>query len=359
MEAKYKIIAEDLRKKILEKNYVLNSLLPSEGALQKQYEVSRYTIRQALDDLAKEGLIEKSKGSGSRVIRDYLPKKQQSLKTIGVITTYLSDYIFPDIIRGIEEVLQKNGYGLLLASTNNDFTQERNCLKKMLSYEVDGLLIEPTKSSELNPNLDLYLALKEKKIPILMLNAFYEEFPLPVVGLDDMLAGKLGTRYLIEQGHKKLALMVKTDDRQGKLRFKGFVSAHEEAGISFNSFWVFSYTTKNYEKVLKEFSHLLLEKNSGITGIICYNDEVAQDLETILLDNGKKIPEDFSLVGQDNSFLAKNSPIPITSVSHPKEELGKKAGEVLIEMINGKSVQENFLFTPEVINRKSVGKKQV
>lgn len=357
MEAKYKMIAEDLRKKILEKKYELNSLLPSEGTLQKEYEVSRYTIRQALDELSQEGLIEKSKGSGSRVVRDYLPKKKKNLKTIGVITTYLSDYIFPDIIRGIEEILQKNGYGLLLASTNNDFTQERNCLKKMLSYEVDGLLIEPTKSSELNPNLDLYLSLREKKIPILMLNAFYEEFPMPVVGLDDVLAGKLGTSYLIEQGHKKLALMVKTDDRQGKLRFKGFVSAHQEAGISFNSSWVFSYTTKTYKKVLNDFSEQLLTKNPEITGIVCYNDEVANDLEMVLLKNGKKIPDDFSLIGQDNSFLAKNSLIPITSVSHPKEKLGEKAGEILIEMINGKENQDNFLFQPEIIKRKSVRKK--
>ena len=69
-----------------------------------------------------------------------------SKKTIGVITTYISDYIFPSIIRGIERRLNEDNYSLLLASTNNDVAQEKKALEMMLSYGVDGLIVEPTKA---------------------------------------------------------------------------------------------------------------------------------------------------------------------------------------------------------------------
>ncbi|WP_369673295.1 substrate-binding domain-containing protein, partial [Enterococcus faecium] len=76
-------------------------------------------------------------------------------KTIGVVTTYLSDYIFPSIIRGIEKTLREKGYSLLLTSTNNDFQQEKQCIEKMITQGVEGLIVEPTKSNQYNPNLAL------------------------------------------------------------------------------------------------------------------------------------------------------------------------------------------------------------
>lgn len=69
------------------------------------------------------------------------------MKTIGVITTYISDYIFPSIIRGIESRLNEENYSLLLASTNNDVEQEKKALEMMLSFGVDGLIVEPTKAT--------------------------------------------------------------------------------------------------------------------------------------------------------------------------------------------------------------------
>ena len=154
MKPKYQIIFDDIRSKILSGEYTVFEKIPTEYALQKKYNVSRHTVRKAILDLSNAGYLRSEKGSGTYVINDYQTKNaKRSNKTIGIITTYISDYIFPSIIRGIEGKLKKSNYSLLLASTNNDVNQEKKALEMMLSYGVDGLIIEPTKSNLFNPNI--------------------------------------------------------------------------------------------------------------------------------------------------------------------------------------------------------------
>ena len=120
MKTKYQVIADEIRSKILSNEFVVGKVIPPELQLQKDYGVSRHTVREAIALLVNEGFLRKEKGSGTYVDDTYQRRGDgvSSSKTIGVITTYLSDYIFPSIIRGIEQKLRENGYSLLLASTD-------------------------------------------------------------------------------------------------------------------------------------------------------------------------------------------------------------------------------------------------
>ena len=141
--AKYQDIAEEIKQKILREDYEVNTPIPSEFKLQEIYDGSRHTIRQAIAVLVNEGYLRKEKGSGTYVDDSYKIEKTplNRTKTIGVITTYLSDYIFPSIIRGIENELRESGYSLLLASTNYAHELDKECLKKIIAYGVDGLIV--------------------------------------------------------------------------------------------------------------------------------------------------------------------------------------------------------------------------
>ena len=99
MAAKYQILADDLLEKILNGEYPIGSVIPPESKLQEIYQVSRHTVRQALSLLIQQGYLKAEKGSGTFVLnyKDTSKNKTQATKTIGVITTYLSDYIFPTI----------------------------------------------------------------------------------------------------------------------------------------------------------------------------------------------------------------------------------------------------------------------
>ena len=118
--------------------------------------------------MVTEGWLYRVQGKGTFVNRRP-DEKINSTKTIGVITTYLSDYIFPSIIRGIDSVLSINGYNIVLGCTYNQHEKERLCLENFKNQKIDGLIVEPTKSALPNPsNIELYKEISNEGIPILL-----------------------------------------------------------------------------------------------------------------------------------------------------------------------------------------------
>lgn len=121
MRPKYQTVADTLRREIQSGQYDETMLLPTEQALCGQFQVSRQTVRQALSLLASEGLIERRQGSGSHLAK----RDKGGRRTVAVITTYISNYIFPSILREIETVLAANNCALTLYATQNLVANER------------------------------------------------------------------------------------------------------------------------------------------------------------------------------------------------------------------------------------------
>lgn len=353
-KTKYQMIADEIKDKIIDQIFKLNEPIPPELQLQKDYQVSRHTVRQAIGLLVNEGYLRKEKGSGTYVDDAYkkTSESRKNQKTIGVITTYLSDYIFPSTIRGIEKALSEQGYSLLLASTNNDHQQEKNCLEKMLQFGVDGLIVEPTKSNEYNPNLALYVRLREQGIPMVMINAVYEELAVASICVDDVKVGFKGTEYLIQQGHQRLLFITKIDDLQGKYRMKGFIQACEAYGIQFSPEDIITYTTDSRGKLGEKV--LLQLKESASTGIICYNDQVASQLLDEVIAKGYQVPQQLSIIGNDDSSLSQMGAVKLTTLTHPKERMGKDAAEWIIHTIKTGNQGENIVYEPSLVIRDSV-----
>ena len=349
--SKHEYIQHEIKKMIKDNNMQPGDRLPTEHELVAKYEVSRHTVRTALNKLEHEGYIYKEQGSGSFVSE---PSRKNKPKEIGVITTYISDYIFPTIIRGIEKELTDRGYSMILTSTNNDIELEKRAIDMMMGRNVDGLIIEPTKSGYYNPNIGRYVNLKEKGVPMIMINAKYEELELPVVALNDYKAGYDNTKFLIESGHTKIGGIFKIDDRQGKERLKGFIQACYEYGINYNSENVLVFETDNLFEVLHQQADKVV-KNKQVTGFVCYNDKVAIELLNIIWRHGFSVPEDFSIVSHDNSILSSMTEVALTGVNHPKSELGKVAATLILDYIEGKtSSLESKLFNGEFIKKNSV-----
>ncbi len=355
---KYVDICEDLRSQILEAKIKPGDKLPSENVLSAQYSVSRQTVRKALEILQNEGYIYAEHGRGT-FCSELMRHRKQS-RNIAVITTYLSDYIFPRVIRGIDRVLAKNGYSILLKNTKNSRSIEARCLEELLQKDIDGLIIEPSKSQIMCRHLNLYEMLDLYQIPYVFIQGCYAQMKeRPYILMDDRKGGYLVTEHLTAQGRRDIVGMFKSDDIQGQQRHKGYVQALQAAGIPYDPdkvVWFYTEDRKDhpYEK-MKQF---IDERGQHhLDGVVCYNDQIAVQVLRAMEEKGVDCPGDIAVTGYDDSYLAATCRVPLTTVTHPQERLGEMAAELLLRLIRegGQAEDTNIVIEPELVVRASTG----
>ena len=328
----------------------------SENELSVMFDISRHTVRQSIGELVTEGWLYRVQGKGTFVNRRPNGKISET-KTIGVITTYLSDYIFPAIIRGINSILSINGYSIALGCTYNQHDKERICLESFINQKVDGLIVEGTRSALPNPNIDLYRQLSNSGIPILFMHGCYKELDYSYIVEDDVQAGYIATKHLISLGHNKIGGIFKMDDIQGHFRFSGFQKAHLKAGIEFSDSRILWFNTDEIDKKLKsEESSIFETLLSKCTAIVCYNEQIALKVINVIRENDLNVPGDISVVSFDDSQLAMTSEIKLTTVAHPKEKLGEEAAKAMISMIGRIKDYHDIKIQPKLIVRDSAKK---
>lgn len=338
-----------------------NKLMPgekihSENELAEKFEISRHTVRQALGELVNEGWLYKVQGKGTFVDRRPDDKPIHT-KTIAVLTTYLNDYIFPAIIRGIDSVLSIQGYNMILGCTYNLHEKERLFLENIKSQNIAGLIVEPTQSALPNPNLDLYRKLSSNGVPVLFIHGCYKKLSYSYIATDDIQAGYMATKYLMDLKHTRIGGVFKIDDIQGHYRFTGFQKAHMEDRLELADSRVLWFDTDEVDlrfnsDVAKRVTSLL----SKCSGIVCYNDQIAIKVMDVIRNNGLRVPEDISLVSFDDSQLAVASEVKFTTVAHPTEKLGEEAAKAMISMIKRTKNYYNLKMKPELIVRESTKK---
>lgn len=171
--------------------------------------------------------------------------------------------------------------------------------------------------------------------------------------MNDEQVGKKAVEYLIKNGHQNIGGVFKSDDGQGHLRYKGFLSGMLEAGIKVKDANVVWLDTEDFLD-LDQWSDYLFHRLEGCTGVVCYNDEVAYVLSGLCEKRGIVIPDQLSIVSVDNSDLATLASVKLTSFPHPMEALGRKAAENMISMIENPYFDGNYLFDSDIIERDSV-----
>lgn len=353
---KYQSVADDLRFHILHGKYASSRTLPTEFVIANQYGVSRQTVRQALALLAKAGLIEKRQGSGSHIVRNTLAESSP-YRSVAIIATYISDYIFPGVLREMETVLSRNNCTPSLFATQNQVANERKILQTLLSMPVDGILVEGTKSALPNPNLDLYQQLMAKGIPLVFFHGAYAQLPgAPFVLDDNAGGGRMLTEYLLQKGHRHIAGIFKSDDIQGPERYAGYTAALRDAGIPVDDRYIFWYNTENKHTLFPSDSQMPMNLGRALppecSAVICYNDEIAASLINTLRLQQVKIPQQMAVVSFDNSTYSRLSPIPITSLSHGDKNVGHIAAQQLLSQMENGSCQSQFV-PWELVERES------
>lgn len=351
--AKYQQVTEWILKRIASGELKEGDRLESENEISAAFSISRQTVRHALGILGQQGVLVSVQGSGTYV-KSHHPAAAPLSRTVTIISTYVDGYIFPRILQAMVRTLEQAGYSSRVMFTNNHLETERQILERLLEEgSRDPLIVEPVMSGLPNPNLSCYRRLKTAGIPVLFFHSYYPELDIPHVSMDDEQVGRLAASHLISKGHTSIGGIFKADDGQGKRRYAGFISAMRENGIEVKEDRILWIDTQEMREKLRENSRIL-NRLKDCTACVCYNDELAYYLTKACQEKGISIPEQLSIVSVDNSDLARLNPVPLTSVAHPMEILGKKAAENMLRLIENPGCDATCEFNPELEERSSV-----
>lgn len=355
---KYLKLKENIKELITTGQIKPEEKLPTENDLCEEYNISRHTVRKALNILEQEGFVYKKQGIGTFCTKSI----KQPTYNIGFISISLHDYIFSDILSGVDSILHENGYQIILGNSKDDQQREKEILNEFLKKEIDGLIIEPAKSAYNYSNIGLLERFVDNDIPVVVLDSNLENEKFNHVIVDDQKGAYLATEFFINKGHQQIAIIYKGLHMPSINRFQGYEEALKDNNIPVYNDYIKKYYISEFEdqdkfkEEIKEITIELMRLDNPPTAIFCFNDQVAILVKELLGDLNYRVPEDVSIIGFDDSSLVELKNISITSIAHPKMRSGQKAAKLILENINKRNndLNENIIFNPRLIERSSV-----
>ena len=318
--------------------------------------VSQSTVSRVLTGHARVANETKERVLKAIKDLDYSPNlSAQSLaskrsNSIGMLVGTASGPYFPSIMRAVEETARNNGFHLIPTSGDATRSEELDAVNFLKSKQVDGLIIHVGKLAD----HDLLEIVNETPATII-LNHYIPEIAENCINLDEEMGGYLATKYLLENGHTKIACitgpMIQNDCRG---RLQGYCRALKEFAIKYDANLVVEGRF-DLEKNL-EAPRKLLDRDLQVTAIFCLNDQIALGVYDVLKDRHLSVGDDLSVIGYDNSFFCSHVTPKLTTINFPTREMSEEATQKVISLVKKKKYLMPQKLLPKLIIRNSVKK---
>ena len=249
---------------------------------------------------------------------------------------------FQDCLLGIEKIAASQGYDLLLSICSNDNIES---LERIVSNrKADGVILMRTYVDDGQIRF-----LKQHNVPFVAVGTS-EEADVIQIDHDHRHACMELTQLLLMKGFKKIAL-IGTDVTQmvNHMRLNGFLDAHEQLKLSVEDAMI-RMNLENSVLVSKAVREVV---ELGADAILCTDDAVASIVLRALNEAGLRVPEDIRLASFYGGPLLNNSLIPISTIHFEAVELGMVSCRVLIDLLDGVSVEQFTKLPFEVVLKES------
>ena len=264
---------------------------------------------------------------------------------IGVLIPNARNIFFGEILRGIEEVLRPANYGIVVCNTDEILEREANYLDLLLRLRVDGILATAATLK--------WHVLTHAYTPVVFLDRSFEGMDGPFVGIDNKLAAYQATSHFIENGHRKIGLLLGYEQLStARERLAGFRRALQEHDIPLREEWIIPsvFSIEAGYKATRQ----ILSLPERPTALLLNNNFLSVAALSALKDLNLHCPEDMSLIGFDDHPWAAVSNPPLTVVRQPTVQLGQIAAQTLLNMINDQPPPEpRIILKAELIVRQS------
>jgi LacI family transcriptional regulator len=315
--------------------------------------VSAMTVSRVLNDKGGirpetrarvEAAIEKLGYRPSKVARSLITNKTQ---TLGMVVPDIGNPFYPEIVAGAEEAAWQAGYSLMLCNTNESPEREARVLEMLEGARADGVILASSRLADdrLHPYLTQHSA-------TVLINRYSTAPKVGTVRVDDAYGAMRAVHHLFAQGRKGIAFLAGPENsHSGQLRRQGFVSAFEMNARAVPQERIVA--CQPLEQAGYRTAKALLSTHPAIDALICYNDLVAIGALYALRELDRRVPEDVAVIGCDDIRLASLTTPRLTTLGVDKRQLGEAAVSILLQLINGKTVDRHLTVKPELIIRES------
>lgn len=300
----------------------------------KKLGVSRVTVTKALKDSPDISEDMKKKVRRTAKKMDYIPNltarhlTTQKTQTIGVVLPDITNLYFSSIVRGMMEIAEEESYHIILTTSREDSQIECDNIFKLLSMNVDGLLVCQTLDTL---DVKIFEKVKKRKIPLVFFGRPVGFSGFDSIGFDDFLAAQNLTDYLVKKGKTKIAHISGDVGSDGGLRLEGFLSSMKKHKLKVKKEWIIKgkfFPEYGYEGFNKIY------KSGNLPEVIfCGNGMIAQGVYEAIREKGLSIPDDISVVAIDHKKFADMLYPKLTYIDYPTRTLGQKAMKLLLSKV--------------------------
>ncbi|HEY9594241.1 MAG TPA: GntR family transcriptional regulator [Spirochaetia bacterium] len=332
--------------------------IPSERELTKLYGVSRATARNTILGLAGRGVVNRAIGSGSYITRDLDIDAITTAKngTVGFLVgrqrvpvrSIQDDFYYYRVMEGIQGELHAAKKHLIFSYLDDDESENRSIVEE-LARKVDGLLLAETGSRELVSHVG------RLGLPCVLINPSIDDIEqrYDSLSVNNMSGAHKVVRYLLGLGHRAIGcIRGPRSSLAARDRYDGYVRALGEEGIDAEEALVLQVDGWTVDDG-NAAARTLIARAPRITALFCASDTLAIGAIAGLKDL-RRIPEELSIVGFDDTTLSSHSTPPLTTVHSPTLDLGRQAGRQILQRIRSSSLPvTRVLLSPELTVRES------
>ena len=332
---KTRLLAKTIRDDIIDKVYAPETAIPSERELMLKHEVSRTTVRRAIQVLVNEGVVFRRAGSGTYVRKaESVPWNvgTSSGRNLCLIVPTFSNPLYAEVIDGIERAARGSGYDLITGQSDYLVASENSRLSAMADDpSIRGAIVVPSVVEQ--PTTGAFEFVNSSK-PLVYLGRWPNDIEADGVRIDYDEAARIAVRHLVELGHRRIAYVEGAPRLEGFSMLPAYRDALASAGI---------VRDRSLARVQDEPSELagqnaieaLVAELTAFSAVFVRNDVTAIGIMRGLRNAGLNVPRDVSVVSVNDSVIARSMDPPLTSVNVQPQTLGSLTFRVLSDRISG------------------------
>jgi LacI family transcriptional regulator len=319
--------------------------------------VSTATVSRALNATGKiapgtreaiDAAVEQLGYQPSAAARSLVTKSTQ---TIALLLPDITNPFYAELVSGIQERALESGHTMLLCTTEGDPEREEQYLTLLRAKQVDGALVD---GLVLPPDRITHFV--RDGLPIVCLDRDIDSTSVPLVQVDNQLGAHLATDHLLELGHIRIAHVEGAPELGiSHERVAGYLGAYHDLGLEPDAQLraVGAFTEEGGYEATRQ----LLDR-SEFTAVFAANDLSALGVIHALVESGRRVPEDVSVVGFDDLRLSRFTTPPLTTVRQPAREIARRATQLLLDLAAGRTVDKlRHLLEPELVVRESTARR--